>query len=264
MVDLDNPYIFISTNGLLEYLKKHGPDCGMVVATHDICQYEHVKLTIVVVRSPGYEAVPVAFLISRQTTIKVYEKFVKHIIDRTGPIATNIFMADMEDNLYKAWINSGNTVRQKRVCVWHVHKAWDTNKSKLNREADEIVKKLKKTYVVDEGSFRQRFTNLMGQMKQEESSKVFAAYMDKYHGYEGTHPPVQWASCYVQDGGPKTNMQLEKFHAHLKTNIMRNILNIRYDKLIRKLIKYIKWTRDTLIQKRVRNCTSNNLDRRPR
>lgn len=191
----------------------------------------------------------VLFLISSHTTIAVYEKFIRHIMKTTGPIATNIFMAAMDDNFYKAWIKAtGDT---KRVCVWHVHKAWNTNKSKMDDpKALEVLKQLKQlTYITDELHFRKSFTNLPITLARQKKTKPFAEYLIKYYGYEGTHPPQQWASCYVENGGPKTNMALENFHKHFKTNIIGQYINIRIDKLVHHLRRHINDTAGRLLIK---------------
>lgn len=241
MLFLDDPFIIITTDGLLKTLKLLGRNCIMVDATHGVTKYKKVKLTTLFVRSPGGEGIAVAFLISRQTTTEIYTRFIAHLIKETGPIKTSVFMADMDKNFKKAWESCGNTIEEDRVCLWHVHKAWNCNKSKMigsSEDNEAILLELKEmSYIRAASTFENRFKALLQLLAKQQDP--FGTYLSTYYGFEGQFKPTEWALCYGKKGGPRTNMTLESFHKHLKTNLMNRTLNVRYDKLILYLKNYI-------------------------
>lgn len=46
-------------------------------------------------------------------------------------------MSDMANTYYNAWVELGGYVKSRRVCEWHVYKAWSTNFPNIKGTTEE-------------------------------------------------------------------------------------------------------------------------------
>ena len=70
------------------------------------------------------EGIPVAWYLSSRTDSTVLLEFLKPHKKRVGSIKTEVFMSDMADNFFNAWIGLFGRYNTKHLfCIWHVDKA---------------------------------------------------------------------------------------------------------------------------------------------
>ena len=57
--------------------------------------------------------------------------FFSLIEQKCGKINSNVFMSDITDVYYNAWISTMGIPTFKLYCSWHVDRAWKTNLNKI-------------------------------------------------------------------------------------------------------------------------------------
>lgn len=127
-----------------------------------------------------------------------------------------------------------------------------TKKFKEEDSAKTALKKLKKIAALDkEDEFKSGINSLGQEWRDDENSRDFEKYFEKQ--YLKQYPPQMWAQCYVEDGGPITNMALENFHKQLKHNELNGKPMVRLDVLIRKLIEFMEKAGLTYVHQLLKN-----------
>lgn len=87
-----------------ELLIKYGLDCVCSDGTHGLNNY-NFELNTLLILDDIREGFPVAFLISNRCDTEVFKLFLSEIKDRVGLISPKIFMSDLANAFYNAWIS---------------------------------------------------------------------------------------------------------------------------------------------------------------
>ena len=94
----------IMNEGQLDILKKFGNDCICIDGTHGLNQYNFELHTLLVIDDLR-QGFPCAFLFSNRSDEAVLKIFLRAIKSKIGnPIQPKVFMSDMADAYYNAWI----------------------------------------------------------------------------------------------------------------------------------------------------------------
>jgi hypothetical protein len=96
--------LIIMTDAQCEILKKYGSDCLCIDGTHGTNNYDF-ELTSLLVVDDMREGFPCAYLISNRSDKDVFKIFFTYIKTRIGcDIVCNVFMSDMAEAFFNAWI----------------------------------------------------------------------------------------------------------------------------------------------------------------
>lgn len=95
--------LIIMTPAQQKFLQKYGTDCICLDGTHGLNGYDF-ELTTLMVLDDLREGFPAAFLISNRCDKDVMLIFFSNILLRVGVIRTNVFMSDLADSYFNAWI----------------------------------------------------------------------------------------------------------------------------------------------------------------
>ena len=192
-------------------------------------------VTVLVIDSHG-EGLPVAWCLANRTDSTVLMEFLKPLKERAGSIKTEVFMSDMAENFFNAWIGIFGRCDTKHLfCVWHVDKAWRKGLNLHIKNNEDRIKVYHCLRVLlqetDEASFQLKL--------QQTLSYLLAEYPDFYKYFNETYVPIasKWAYCFRVQAAVNTNMFVEAFHRKLKIVYLENKQNRRLDKLIFTLVK---------------------------
>lgn len=95
--------LIIMTSAQCEYLKRFGTDCICCDGTHGMNGYGF-ELNTLLVLDDLREGVPCALMISNRSDTQVLKLFISQIKERSGIIKENVFMSDLAEAFYNAWI----------------------------------------------------------------------------------------------------------------------------------------------------------------
>lgn len=131
--DLNAEYfcIILMNSAQSEMLKKFGGNIVCVDSTHGLNSYDF-EMTTVLVIDEFYEGFPVATMFSNRKDTHIHEIFFGKIKERTGQIEANVFMTDITNIFYSAWVSTMGAVPHQLYCSWHVDRAWQQNLNKVN------------------------------------------------------------------------------------------------------------------------------------
>ncbi|KAF0761125.1 MULE domain-containing protein [Aphis craccivora] len=77
------------------------------------------------------EGFPCAFMISNHIDEAVLTIFYSKIKSLTGQLQPNVFMSDMAESFFNAWIVEMKHPKHRLYCTWHVDRAWRKNLIKI-------------------------------------------------------------------------------------------------------------------------------------
>ena len=96
----------------------------MLQYTHGTNAYDFSLITVLVIDSHG-EGILVAWAISNRVDVSMLVEFLKPLKARVGVINPAVFMSEMADQFYTAWIGVFCASKSRQLyCAWHVDKAW--------------------------------------------------------------------------------------------------------------------------------------------
>ena len=232
-------------------------------STHGTNQYGFNLVTMMVVDDFG-QGNPVAFMIATKEDETVLSAFFRSIKSRLTPeltFAANEIMTDDAAQYYNAWVSVFGPA-EKRLCVWHVDRAWRRAIKDNIADAEvqaEIYHMLRSVMQeLDEESFKQCLQSLADYL--QEVAPRFALYFDAY-----CMRAEEWAYCYRKGTAANTNMYLESFHNVLKTAYMERKANRRVDTLLHTLLKVARdkaFERLIKVEKKTHSRKLQDIDKR--
>lgn len=95
--------LIIMNEAQCEILKKYGSDCICLDGTHGMNSYNFELNTLLVIDGLR-QGFPGAFLISNRTDKEIFKLFFFYVKQRTGVISPKVFMSDMAEAFFTAWI----------------------------------------------------------------------------------------------------------------------------------------------------------------
>ncbi|GFS58098.1 uncharacterized protein TNCV_1410951 [Trichonephila clavipes] len=140
------------------------------------------------------EGFPVCFIISNKQDHVVFQYALTKIKERGLNIEVKVFMSDIDNSFYNAWIKTFKTPEFRLWCIWHVDQAWrKTLKLIKNREKkvsvyQELCSILQETDVL---AFQRMLEEFILQL-QHAGELELANYFNKYY-FDHCE---KWAYCY--------------------------------------------------------------------
>ncbi|XP_050311335.1 uncharacterized protein LOC126746956 isoform X1 [Anthonomus grandis grandis] len=124
--------LIIMTAAQCEMLKIYGTDCICIDGTHGMNNYDFELITLLVV-DDFRQGFPCSFLVSNRSDKQVLKIFFHFAKSRLGTaLCPNVFMSDMAEAFFNAWIKIMSPPKFRLYCSWHVDQAWRKNLSKIN------------------------------------------------------------------------------------------------------------------------------------
>ncbi|KAH1027380.1 hypothetical protein HUJ05_000905 [Dendroctonus ponderosae] len=134
----DDFMLIIMNQPQSDILLKYGSDVICIDATHGAknCNLELITLLVLDNMRQGF---PCAFCITNRTDKEALHIFFSYIQNWTGKICPNIFMSDMSDAFYNAWLEVMEKPRLRLYCTWHVDRAWRENLNKIRNKNIRVL-----------------------------------------------------------------------------------------------------------------------------
>lgn len=221
-----------------EILQKYGTDCICIDGTHGLNAYGFELITLLVLDDMR-QGFPCAFLISNRSDSYVLSIFFDCIKTETGKISPKVFMSDLAEPFYNAWVSTMGVPTMRLYCTWHVVRAWQKNihakvtDKEKQKEVYNILRAL-----LEERDIAAFNVMLPAALKwlQNDGTSEFADYFRQNYACKAKF----WAFCHRLHAGLNTNMHIERMHHTLKY-IYLNGKNVkRLDKAIFALMSFIK------------------------
>lgn len=155
----------IMNSGHKDIAMKFGADCICLDSTHGLNGYGFEMTTLLVIDDMR-QGFPCAFLISNRMDSEILEIFFNLIRKEVGTMSPSIFMSDLAENFYNAWVTVMGPPSNRLWCTWHVDHAWRNNLSKIKTQAKrcEAYKMLKKLHTEkNEDQFKTLYPVLFSQ-----------------------------------------------------------------------------------------------------
>ncbi|ERL94932.1 hypothetical protein D910_12204, partial [Dendroctonus ponderosae] len=177
---------------------------------------------------------PCAFCVSNRSDGVAMKIFFSYIRAEVGPIETNVFMSDMADVYYNAWLEVGlgikleySNIRKANnyvlYCSWHVDRAWRKNLSLIN--------------------LRDKQVSSIIFIEIPLSKKIVFRTVYKFGHYFENHYSnncISWAYSYRVHCGLNTNMHIERMHKSIKYIYLQRKNVQRLDKALGALMKLVR------------------------
>ncbi|GFT98355.1 MULE domain-containing protein [Trichonephila clavipes] len=174
-------------------------------STHGTNGYNFLLSTILVI-DDKCEGFPVRFRISNKQDHVIFQYALTKIKECGLNIEAKVFMYDIDNSFYNAWIETFKSPEFRLWCIWHVDQAWRKNLKLIkNREKQvsvyqELCSILQETIVL---AFQRMLEKFILQL-QHAGELEFANYFNKYY-FDRCE---KWAYCYRKGLGINTNMSL--------------------------------------------------------
>ncbi|XP_068086255.1 uncharacterized protein [Anabrus simplex] len=221
-----------------EILKKYGSDCICVDGTHGMNSYGF-ELTTLLVLDDMRQGFPCGFLISNRSDQYVLSIFFEYVREEVGKLTPKVFMSDMAESFFTAWISTMEQPEMRLFCSWHVDRAWRKNISKAKgKEKQAEVYKLIRTLMQERDitAFEIMVPAVMKQLNEDPDTIEFAIYFRENY----LKNVKSWAYCYRINSGLNTNMHIERMHRTLKYIYLHGKNVKRLDKAIHALMTFIR------------------------
>jgi hypothetical protein len=220
-----------------ELLKKFGPNHICIDGTYKTNAYDFHIITLMTLDNLN-EGFPCAFLITNREDGDILKIFYSKIKERVGVISTRVFMSDITNIYFDAWVLINNVPKFRLYCAWHILRAWKKNLQKVKKEKQQELYDSLRTLLqeTDMNTFTTTFEALIHNFTHDKDLAEFGAYFMKY--YSDNVP--YWAYCHRVNAGINTNMHIERFHKTLKYSYLNAKNNKRLDKTIDALMKLLE------------------------
>ncbi|XP_068085459.1 uncharacterized protein [Anabrus simplex] len=169
--------------------------------------------------------------------MEVFYRVIKEALQVT--LQPKVFMSDMAETFYSAWLCVMMPAKFRLFCSWHVDRAWRKNLSKVKgREKQvEVYKELRVLLEErDEAAFSRMLYQEINKLKSDPDTRDFGIYFEA--NYE--HSASSWAYCKRLNAGLNTNMHLERMHGVIKHIYMEGKKPKRLDIAIHILMRFVR------------------------
>lgn len=174
-----------------------------------------------------------AWAISNRVDVSMLVEFLKPLKARVEVINPAVFMSDMADQFYTAWIGVfGASESRQLYCAWHVDKAWRKALSTHVEGKEAKIEVYHHLRVLLQETEEAAFRLLL----QQFLSLLLAKYPQFYAYFNNTYATCtsKWAFCFCIGSAVNTNMFIEAFHRKV---YLQGKQNRRIDKLVFTLLK---------------------------
>ena len=247
-------FCLIIMNSSQEFmLKNFGQNVIAIDNTHGLNPYDFELTTLVVLDEYG-EGFPSACMFSNRKDTYIYFLFFSLIEQKCGKINSNVFMSDITDVYYNAWISTMGIPTFKLYCSWHVDRAWKTNLNKIkNTEKKGWVYKTVKYLQtsLDADAFKNDLFRAINIFKEDKDTYEFGCYFETRYSVN----VKMWAYCFRKSCGINTNMHVESMHKIIKYFYLQGKSVQRLDKGLHAVLNFI---RDKTVERIIKNTKGKN------
>jgi hypothetical protein len=230
----------LQTKEQRKLLVQYSSKVVIVDDTHNVTQYDNVKLFNMLITDENNKGWPVAHFISNCMAAKILKLFVQAIkvrCEEAGEVLSiNCVISDDDAALINGIEEGMCKTIPHILCQWHLDNTFkDSIRLKAPRDMfDTIYTELK--VIISERSTA-TFTTLYTAFltRHSEDAPDFVKYLTDYYSQR----TEKWAMCYREGlghGNTNTSGHAESFHNRLKTGEFKRIPNKRMDDLINTLL----------------------------
>ncbi|XP_072400207.1 uncharacterized protein [Diabrotica undecimpunctata] len=133
----DDFILIIMNQAQCEILKKFGSDCICPDSTHGMNTFDF-QLTTLMIIDDMRQGFPCAFLISNRVDKEVLKVLFSHIRMYSNVITPHVFMTDIAESFYNAWVDIMGKPVMRLYCSWHIDQAWRKNLVKIRIRDKQI------------------------------------------------------------------------------------------------------------------------------
>ncbi|KAL1487943.1 hypothetical protein ABEB36_015326 [Hypothenemus hampei] len=119
-------------------LTKYGSDCICLDSTHGLNNYDF-ELSTLLVLDDMREGFPAAYMICNRSDSEVFKLFFLEIKKKVGTITPIIFMSDLANSFYNAWISIMGIPVKRLFCTWHIDRAWRKNLPLIKGKENQVI-----------------------------------------------------------------------------------------------------------------------------
>ena len=219
-----------------KFMLQFGNGCMVSVdSTHGTNQYDFKLVTVMVVDDLG-EGIPVAFIISnREDEVVLHEFFaaIKCRLPSEVQFSASHIMTDDAPQYFHAWTSVFGHA-DKKLCTWHVDRAWRRAIRKHVLEHEQQIEMYHMLRSLLQELDKDDFETYLTAFQEYISSAApdFAGYFSSY-----STRATEWAYCHRLGVQANTNMYVESFHNVLKSAYMERKANRRVDTLLHILLR---------------------------
>nr|XP_023028933.1 uncharacterized protein LOC111517119 isoform X1 [Leptinotarsa decemlineata] len=259
----DDFVLILMTEGQRDILSKFGNDCICVDGTHEMNSYGFELITLMVVDEMR-EGFPCSFMISNRTDEEVMVLFFSCIeASIESKISTKVFMSDIPESFYKAWVNVMEPPEYRLYCSWHVDRTWRKNLAKIasketqlpglssqefqdyvattggaHTEVDVAVYQQLHALLQEEDieAFPNMLETFLNNMFENKETLEFGNYFLTYY----VNQVEAWAYCYRLNSNFDANMDVERMHHTMKHIFLKSNSSKKLDKTIFAILKFVR------------------------
>ncbi|KAL1514048.1 hypothetical protein ABEB36_003371 [Hypothenemus hampei] len=225
-------------SGQCEMLEKYGSDCICIDGTHGLNSYDFELHTLLVLDDMR-QGFPCAFLLSNRSDKEVLTIFFEYVKLSAGNITPNVFMSDICESYFNAWLEVMSRPKLRLYCTWHIDRAWRKNLSKIGskeKQAD-VYKQLR---IILQETDSSAFHIMIQEFCTKNSSDPETIEFINYFKDNYLKNFKLWAYCCRLQAGLNTNMHIERIHRTIKYIYFRGRNIKRLDKCIHALMTFVR------------------------
>lgn len=209
-------------------------------STHGTNRSKHELYTIIIRDPFSLSAVPVAFLLTNDSSSIPLTYWFKHIKETIG--APDFITTDDAQAEYTAIRNAFGESVTVHLCLWHIMKAWSNKLRMAIRSTPQQTAKDLRQEAINElreilynpylNKAEEKIAEFRNKWSDHNDGKV-VDYLDKRYFTESRKQ--RWMKAYRVGkfyAGMDTNNYVESWHNHLKSQFLKGHTNCRGDRLI--------------------------------
>ena len=121
-------------------LTRYGDKIITIDSTHGLNPYDFQLTTVMIIDNLN-QGFPCVFMFSNKTDKNIMEVLFNEIKLQVGQLKPRVFMSDMANSFYNAFLNIFGEVPFRLYCNWHVEKGWKENLSKVKGKEKKVFGK---------------------------------------------------------------------------------------------------------------------------
>lgn len=231
----DDFLLGVQTNFQKDMMQKYCFKMICADSSHATTQHDFSLTTILVLDDYG-EAVPVAWAIANHEDIQILGAFLQALKLKGGSYKTEIFMGDLSNALYNAWVQIFTKPARQLYCSWRIDNGWRSSIQliKDTRKQLEVYAFLKMLqYETDERKFRNYVQNILLVLEN-----IAPKFKDYFHSTYVTEEMFNhWAACFHVATLFNLKTFSEVFYRDLQNTYFSRKEKERVDNLIVVLLK---------------------------
>ncbi|XP_017785624.1 PREDICTED: uncharacterized protein LOC108568834 [Nicrophorus vespilloides] len=183
---------------------------------------------------------PCAFLISNRTDEQILCLFYSGVRECcVCKIRTQVFMSDIADYYYDAWVQVMYPAELRLFSIWQVDQDWINHLNKINsreKQIDVYGKLRILLYETEKNTFETMIQQFVQSLLEDKATLNFARYFQVNY----FHKVSVWALCYRLNYDKDTQLHLERMHRTIKYLFLDNKYLKRFHMFFNATLTYIK------------------------